>query len=136
MKMGVTPLVLVVSIAFSLNCEVDAMCHDVASALGSWVGDGSAAALIKTKCVGMNRGTNSWRKGAKVRGICNSIPRSTPVATFVGKKFRGHAGIFVRCSRDGIHIYDQTPMRTLGIRMIPWRGSIVSRNAENYFVIH
>lgn len=52
---------------YMFTVSIEGACQDVGSFMGAWVDDGSAAGLVKSKCSGLNRGTDSWRKRTKVK---------------------------------------------------------------------
>ncbi|KAH7966979.1 hypothetical protein HPB49_021149 [Dermacentor silvarum] len=120
------------------------LCHEPQPQVGDWVlneYDGKeCVSLVKELCPGMHDyDTSFWRRGEKVKSNCRTIPRLTPIATFLASDntYEGHAAIFDTCDSDGLWVYDQwnETGKYLKRRKVPYGYRVPSYNGDNFYVI-
>lgn len=123
-------------------------CANPSAHVGHWIGrDQECAALVQTSChrqpgngqIGL---TSSWRRGAHVKENCNTIPRFTAIATFLGPNgmydephLHQHTAIFVQCESSGIRVYDQWNGTPIAYRVIPWVGRSLQYSGNNFWTV-
>lgn len=80
------------------------------------------------------RHTSEWVMGPGVRGNVDLKP-GTPIATFPGGKYSGHAAIYKGQNEHGIQVMDQWKGHPVGERTIRWDGQGLSNNGDSFKVI-
>jgi hypothetical protein len=93
---------------------------------------------VTTVCPTLPVGTNSWKKGAQVKGNGNIVP-GTAIATFDSDgKYSGHAAIYENQTTVGINVVDQwvtPPAVAIHKRMLRFGAHGNSNNGDNFFII-
>uniref|UniRef100_A0A131XID3 Putative secreted peptide n=1 Tax=Hyalomma excavatum TaxID=257692 RepID=A0A131XID3_9ACAR len=137
-----TSVVFAALLVLSMDIAIQAIrCADPSRYKGRWVigVDGrECVALVKEKCKGLRRyTTHRWRRGLHVRKNCAKVPRLSAIATFLdgGKRYRGHAAIFLSCASDGIWVYDQWNTAPLKRRKIRYGYKAPNYNGNNFYMI-
>lgn len=100
---------------------------------------GQCVSYVTRACPTLPVKTAQWKKGLPVK-TSGDIVDGTVIATFnANSDYEGHAAIYVRQDKNGIHVYDQwvtgTNPKAIGPRLIRWNGTGVSNNGESFHVV-
>jgi hypothetical protein len=99
---------------------------------------GQCVSYVTTVCPTVAVNTGKWTKGVPVKGNA-TIAEGTAIAAFdTGRAYVGHAAIYVKQDKVGIHVHDQWITGTSksgGPRTIRWDGTGVSNRGDGFHVI-